>query len=185
MTLGRPPSDARDRALDAALAITTRDGVTALTIDAVAREAGISKGGVLHHFRTKDALVLAMVEKLIVAFEAAAQALSDSDDKPVGRYTRAFYTAVTSPPLAVAGRALLAAVAMNPALLEPLRASFNRCYARLESDGIDPVDAHLCALAADAIWMRAIFELPPMPPEIEAAIHERLRLTTTTKARKR
>ena len=35
------------------------------------------------------------------------------------------------------------------------------------------------ALVADAMWMKAIFELPRLPPEVEGAIHERMRLSTT------
>ena len=46
-----------DKVLDAAEAVLARDGIGSLTMDAVAREAAVSKGGVLHHFRSKDALV--------------------------------------------------------------------------------------------------------------------------------
>ena len=183
--MARPPSDARDRALGAALLISSREGVSTLTIDAVAREAGLSKGGVLHHFRTKDALVLAMVERLVVLFEAATQAASDLDPEPIGRYTRAFLSTVTSPELAAIGRALLAVVAVNPALLDPLRDSYRRCHLRLAADGIDPADAHLCVLAADALWMGAIFNFPAPPPDLERALHERLRALTTKRSRSR
>jgi len=41
----------------AARRIVQRDGVAHLTIEAVAREAGFSKGGVLYHFPTKDSLI--------------------------------------------------------------------------------------------------------------------------------
>lgn len=47
--------------LDAAGAVLRRGGARALTIDAVATEAGLSKGGVLHHYASKDALILALV----------------------------------------------------------------------------------------------------------------------------
>ncbi|AMB47571.1 TetR/AcrR family transcriptional regulator [Methylobacterium sp. AMS5] len=47
--------------LDAAGAVLRRGGARALTIDAVATEAGLSKGGVLHHYASKDSLILALV----------------------------------------------------------------------------------------------------------------------------
>src|SRR2546425_8416476 len=47
--------------LDAAEAVVVRQGISNLTLDAVAAEAGMSKGGLLHHFRTKDRLVEALV----------------------------------------------------------------------------------------------------------------------------
>ncbi|CAO4174148.1 TetR/AcrR family transcriptional regulator [Methylorubrum populi] len=49
--------------LDAAGAVLRRGGSRALTIDAVAAQAGLSKGGVLHHYASKDALILALVAR--------------------------------------------------------------------------------------------------------------------------
>lgn len=46
-----------DQILEAALDIVREEGTHKLTIDAVAKAAGISKGGVLHHFSTKEALI--------------------------------------------------------------------------------------------------------------------------------
>ena len=43
-------TDTRRRLLDAATAVVRRDGARALTLDAVAAEAGVSKGGLLYHF---------------------------------------------------------------------------------------------------------------------------------------
>ena len=51
----------RDRMLDAAEVVVTRHGIANLTLDAVAAEAGMSKGGLLHHFPSKDRLVDALV----------------------------------------------------------------------------------------------------------------------------
>lgn len=53
--------------LDAADTVLLRKGARGLTIDAVAAEAGLSKGGVLHHFASKDALVAALVERKLAA----------------------------------------------------------------------------------------------------------------------
>jgi AcrR family transcriptional regulator len=47
--------------LDAAEAVVVRQGIANLTLDAVAAEAGMSKGGLLHHFPTKNRLVEALV----------------------------------------------------------------------------------------------------------------------------
>ena len=46
-----------------------RDGVARLTLEAAAAEAGLSKGGVLYHFPTRDALVAGMVSKIIEEFD--------------------------------------------------------------------------------------------------------------------
>lgn len=49
--------------LEAADAVLRKGGARALTIDAVAAEAGLSKGGVLHHYGSKDALITALVAR--------------------------------------------------------------------------------------------------------------------------
>src|SRR5262245_35811257 len=48
------PRDTRNAILDAAEAVVARMGVAAMTFEEVAKEAGVSKGGVLYHFRSKE-----------------------------------------------------------------------------------------------------------------------------------
>ncbi|MFC0673593.1 TetR/AcrR family transcriptional regulator [Brachybacterium hainanense] len=55
---------ARDALLDAYEAILLDDGVRAATLEAVAARAGVSKGGLLYHFPSKDALVAGLVARL-------------------------------------------------------------------------------------------------------------------------
>lgn len=49
----------RDAILKVACRLVRTMGASHLTLDAVAREAGISKGGLLYHYPTKDALIQA------------------------------------------------------------------------------------------------------------------------------
>ena len=180
--MARPAGDARERALDAAIAIVTRDGAGSLTIDAVAKEAGVSKGGVLHHFSTKDALVLEVVQRLTNLWEAAVDAQAETDPEPVGRYVRAFLVALSEPALTMVGRGLLGAVALNPELLDPMRETYRRCQKRIANDGLDLATAYQCILVADALWYGAIFDLPPPPDDALAELRERLVAATRKKS---
>lgn len=54
----------RDRILDAATKLLAKHGYAALRVAAVAKAAGVSPGGHLHHFQTKDALVVAVLERI-------------------------------------------------------------------------------------------------------------------------
>ena len=63
--------------LDAADAVLRERGTGALTIDAVATAAGLSKGGVLHHFSSKDALVAALVARKFASLRAGIAACED------------------------------------------------------------------------------------------------------------
>ena len=111
---------------------------------------------------------------MVVQWEAAVDAQAETDPEPVGRYTRAFFEALTAPELTLVGRGLLAAVALNPDLLDPLRQSYLRCQKRFAADGLDPTVAYECALVADALWFNSIFDLPPPPDEVVQALREKL-----------
>jgi AcrR family transcriptional regulator len=54
---GRP--SARDKILDATLELIGDIGVPAVTLEGVAARAGVSKGGLLYHFRFKEQLLAA------------------------------------------------------------------------------------------------------------------------------
>jgi AcrR family transcriptional regulator len=57
-------AETRVRVLNAALGCLAEKGYAGTTTTAVAERAGVSRGGQLHHFRTRNALVAAAVEHL-------------------------------------------------------------------------------------------------------------------------
>jgi len=57
-----PPSSAKDKLLDASLALIREQGFTATTVDDLCERAGVTKGAFFHHFESKDALGVAAVE---------------------------------------------------------------------------------------------------------------------------
>src|SRR5580704_14136356 len=67
-------TDTRSRIIAAAEEVVLRDGVAHLTLEATAAEVGLSKGGVLYHFPTRDALVLGMVSTIIDDFDGDIEA---------------------------------------------------------------------------------------------------------------
>ena len=64
------PDSARDRILDAFQQVLVTSGERAATLDAVAAAAGVSKGGLLYHFASKEALVDGLIERLEAFVEA-------------------------------------------------------------------------------------------------------------------
>ncbi len=68
----------RQEILEAARTVLLRDGVAALTLEAVANEAGMSKTGLYYYFASKDALVFELVFGVI---ERQARAVHDAVDK--------------------------------------------------------------------------------------------------------
>jgi AcrR family transcriptional regulator len=59
--------------LDAAEEVVNSQGVSRLTLDAVARQAGLSKSGLLHHFPSKEALVDAIVERTVGLWKSSLE----------------------------------------------------------------------------------------------------------------
>jgi len=55
---------AREAVLDAFESLLIEEGERAATLDAVARLAGVSKGGLLYHFPTKEAMISVLLERL-------------------------------------------------------------------------------------------------------------------------
>jgi AcrR family transcriptional regulator len=91
-TLHRKKDPARLQAqlLESAAMIAGRDGIAALSLNAVAREAGVSKGGLLHHFPNKQALIFALFARLLAIMEEAISGLMQNDRVAYGRFTRAY-----------------------------------------------------------------------------------------------
>ncbi len=156
--------DTKSRILNAAEEVVLRDGVARLTLDAAAAEAGLSKGGVLYHFPTRDALVAGMVDKIIEEFERDIDSQLTGAGEP-GSYTRAYIRATMAPNAPRPdredrlGAALIAAAAGQPALLAPLQEAADRWQARIEDDGLDPTVATLLRLACDGLWLCDLFGL--------------------------
>lgn len=59
--MARPPA-ARGKVLDAYIALLCEEGDRAATLEATAARAGVSKGGLLYHFASKEALADAVIE---------------------------------------------------------------------------------------------------------------------------
>ena len=155
----------RDRLLDAAAALVPRRGAGELTLDAVAERAGVSKGGLLYHFPSKDALIQAMIARMVEAFNFEVQAAVAKEPAGPGRLTRAMIKVGFDHPKGMIQkderlrRALLAAVASKPSLLEPVRANVRKWLAALEEDGL-PAGVSLLVIAVmDGVCFWKMFQL--------------------------
>jgi AcrR family transcriptional regulator len=179
----------RDRLLDAAEQVVTRDGVSSLTLDAVAREAGVSKGGLLYHFPSKSQLVTEVVERMACSCEAEHNANVSSEPAGPGAFTRAYLATraarverVLAPgsncrPLHTA---IVAGAGTDPQYLEPFRQRASRWQEQLEDDGIDPVIATIVRLAIDGLGWASMLDMPLPETELRKAVVERLFEMTRT-----
>src|SRR5258707_15265358 len=82
----------RERILAAAMAVAKESGAGRLSLDAIAKRAGVSKGGLLYHFPKKDALMRALVEHHLAGIDAATRAPEGDGSRP-NAVARAFIEA--------------------------------------------------------------------------------------------
>lgn len=154
----------REAVLRAAGQIVLSRGVENLTLDAVAKLAGVSKGGLLYHFPTKEALVEGMAEHLIFEFDALLEKdieeeKAEGTAPEAGRWLRAYVRVNTSPPeecSSISG-ALMAAIPTNPKALAATDEAFERWRQRAENDGVSVEVATVVRLAADGCWFYSLF----------------------------
>jgi AcrR family transcriptional regulator len=148
----------RTALLEAAVRVASRDGAARLTLDAVAQEAGVSKGGLLYHFASKEALLSGLLNWELDGFEAALEARCGLDPAP-GAYLRAYLDLSLEVSSVRVPLGVLAAYAFEPEALADLRTRLLG-WRNLACAGLDPLPALTLVLAADGAWLAALLGTP-------------------------
>ncbi|MCY0904522.1 TetR/AcrR family transcriptional regulator [Arthrobacter sp. H14-L1] len=79
---------ARERILLAFETLLIDEGGRAATLDAVAAAAGVSKGGLLYHFKSRDALTTGLIHKLSELADADFAKMREAPEGPAEYYIR-------------------------------------------------------------------------------------------------
>jgi len=175
-----PVPDARTRILDAVERIVQAKGVAGLTLEAAAREAGVSKGGLLYHFASKQALVVGLLSRLSASIEADFERVLALQPPGRGRVTRAMLAWTFDHPESVcehherAAGVFLAAFHQDPALLEPIREVFARIRSRMSEDGLPPGRGMAVMAACDGLFMSRVFEMYQLSSEDQLSLRAAL-----------
>lgn len=176
-------TDTRQRILRALRFILASSGNSSVTLESVAAEAGVSKGGLLYHFPSKSALylgLLASVRDTVVSEMSAATQRSGAargfleyseptEDDEAGFFTSLVAAVRTgqnadsddSTDQATQSAVLLADIFR--AWEEPMRAAVT-----------DPVQAENIRLVGFGLYFAALTGLPPVDPTVLAALFDRL-----------
>jgi AcrR family transcriptional regulator len=182
----------RGALLDAAEAVVARQGVANLTFDAVAAEAGMSKGGLLYHFPTKDRLIEAMVKRAAENWRACWMGSYENEPEGPGRMTRGLLKHCLSnaqswtEQLRRSSYAVFAALAQNPSLIEPMRTTYSDLHRRIAEDGLPPGVGEAVVTAIDGLWLYWVLGLVPVDQDLmnrlRAALEEMLARSQPTRS---
>ena len=175
-----PRGDTRCRILVAAQELARSTGPGNLSLDAVAAQAGVSKGGLLYHFPSKNRLMEALVEDHLSRFDAAlsAQEKTGKPDAAICAYIAQFLAerqCGTPPP-----SGLLAALAEDPGMLDPVRRWEREFLNRIRANATDPQMATLAFLAIQGIRAMELLNTQVLDHAEEAELVEWLKTRLQT-----
>lgn len=175
-----PRPSSRDRILDALERILVDDGLHAVTLERVAERAGVSKGGLLYHFPSKEALITGLARRLAEAVEDEFEQAERSADI-VDFFLR---TSVPSSPDGAVYWSLLAALRSNDVASEEARRLVMYCFVRwaeiLREHVRDPVTAEIVRLVGDGLYLSALAGLPMPDPALLDEVRRRLAVEAGT-----
>ena len=153
--MARP--SARPKLIEAALTVVEERGVTALTLDAVAEQAGVTKRGLIYHFPSKHALLTGIHEELAARIERDLLAATgrEPEDASLVERTRGYVLASLKAPSTVELRLIMEA-ANEPDWLAPWEQVYRRWFPEAEQPVEELDDVALTCLvarmAADGSW---------------------------------
>lgn len=166
----------KDEVLEAISTIIERDGLTAVTLDAVAAATGMTRAGLLYHFPSREALIQATHEHLTGLWE---QDLVKSAGKTADIASETErYTAYVS---------VCSNAARRSELLLMLESSedneLGRFWQRIldtwappvpSVDSDDGIDQFIARLAADGLWVHEALSSRPLPAALRKKIVQKL-----------
>lgn len=165
----------RRAVIQAALAIIARDGPGRLTLDAIARESGIGKGGLMHQFRTKEAVLKALLEHQIDYFADFSRAYmaehgAGQSEPRLAAQIATLREIVDEPHSA----AIFGAVGQDPGLLAITRENDAEALAEIKAEAKDVDLALLRWEAARGLAVSALFGFCPLGAKERDRLFERL-----------
>ena len=169
--MAKDPLSTKRKLLEAAALVVKEKGASQLTLEAVAKQANVSKGGLLYHYPNKQALLKAMISHLNENFE---RAIAKQIEQGEGKITwLEAYVAMSFDPQhsqIAESAGMLVAIANDLSLLEPLAQRYQVLQEQLEASNIDSDLANIIRLAADGLWFTELFQISPLSEERRSSI---------------
>lgn len=156
-----PRPSSRELILDVYEDILIDEGPSSVTLEVVARRAEVSKGGLLYHFGSKDALLSGLLERL---YARASEDRLEAKRHPEGvvkYYLRTSASdALTNSPLHRSLIAGLRLVLDDKRVNEAIRSITDDWCELLTEETGDPLTASLITLVGDGLYIQAALGVP-------------------------
>ncbi|WP_257350778.1 TetR/AcrR family transcriptional regulator [Pseudalkalibacillus decolorationis] len=166
----------RQHILKSATDFILENDFNALTLDSAAKQAGISKGGLLYHFPNKEALMIGLAQYIFEEFTIAFEEHAKKDPIEKGKWCRALIE-VSKWDLehnAELNVGIIAASMLNPDLSESMSKSYQYMQNKVEQDSINPVTATIIRLAIDGLYYSELFHIAPLNDKLREKVIQQL-----------
>ena len=173
----KTPIETREKLVQAAAHLVLANGINRVTLEQIALEAGVSKGGLLHHFPTKQALLSGLMEQVGEVFGSRIQ--RHCAQEPVGqpgRLARAYIRAsfeYEADELHLTN-AIAKVVSEFPELIEELQGYFQQIDQDMQQDGLPAARATVIRLACDGLWLSELIGGASMDDELRKQMRDEL-----------
>ena len=177
----KQPEQVRRALLEQAARCAVDQGLGSLTLQAVADAASVTKGGLLHHFPSKQALIDAVFQDLLQKLDAQIDRLISEDDSKRGAFTRAYIDAFFQVTLegAESPWAALSISCMTDPHLRTLWSDWMQKRLTRHAETDDHPDLKIARYAADGIWLANLTETNGLSAKELDALRAQLKNLTT------
>jgi AcrR family transcriptional regulator len=173
----RRKRDSRESILQAAEEIVARRGPAHLTLETAANEAKVSKGGLFYHFRSKEALLEAMIRRSMELLESEHVKVAES---LTGERNGKLKANIIGTLRHLEGQrpvltAVIAAIANDPKLVEPMRESIRKEFQDLSKDlTLRTEDIAILFLASQGLLLMELLNLSFLTPSQVRRVTQRM-----------
>ncbi|WP_422660412.1 TetR family transcriptional regulator [Paenibacillus sp. EC2-1] len=151
--------------LEAASKVIITQGIGSLTLEAVAIEAGVSKGGLLYHFPNKEELIVGLNLYALERFRNSIQLEMEAGKNYVEAYAIATLNDIFDPKYIGIDASVLAASANHIEVLKMWNEECKRFTAEMKKEGIPFELGMSLRLACDGLWYSKIFGIGELNEE--------------------
>lgn len=148
----KQPEAVKAKLLHTAEELTFVNGWGNFSLNDVVAKSGISKGGLLHHFPTKNVLLDTLYDTLLERFDVQITALMQNDSEPLGRFLRAYLQCmqqVSAEPESRLPAILRLALVADDTLRTKWQAWLDTKLSVIDGDAF----SLMVRLAADGLWL--------------------------------
>jgi AcrR family transcriptional regulator len=173
----RRKKDSRELILQAAEEIVAKRGPAHLTLETAANEAKVSKGGLFYHFRSKEALLEAMIRRSMELLESDHAKFGESvtgerNGKMKANIIGTLRHLEGQRPVLIA---VIAAIANDPKLVEPMRDSIRKDFLNLSKElTLRAEDIAILFLASQGLLLMELLNLSFLTPSQIRKVTQRM-----------